>query len=336
MGLGALFAGVAATLIAMAMCIKMLGGLDKDTLIQGSAVVGAFMIFLGFFVAVVGTLCNTAEIAGMAGLFFGVSMALLSMAACIKILGGMDQEALTRGMKCIREFTVLIGILMAVSMIGSGAKGLAATLLAISVALAVMAGLVVILGVIPDSILEKGLTVVVGVGLILSALIAVSKLAENSAGAIWGITAMLAVITASILVLSHIETEPLYAAVTALGIVMTVVALTLAASKLAEKSMGSIIAMTVLVAALGGVLYLLAKLLADQVIASALSLSILLGVIAGVFVILGTFGSLVGTALAGVVGLLAICVPLLAFVGVLYLMEGLENATNSVIALSIL
>lgn len=336
MGLGALFAGVSATLISMAICIKMLGGLDENTLLQGATVVGTFMIFLTTFISVVGVLCNSAEIAGMAGLFIGVSMALLSMSACIRILGGMSPEALENGMKCIKEFVLLIGLLMLVSMVGSGAKGLAATLLAISVALAVMAGLVVVLGVIPDSVLEKGLTVVVGVGLILAALIAVSKLAENSAGAIWGITAMLGVIVASMLILSHIKPESLSASVDAMGILLSIVALALAASKLAEKSMGSIITMTVLVAALGGVLYLLAGLPADQVMASAVSLSGLLLVVAGVFVLLGTFGSLTSTALAGVVGLLALCVPLLAFVGILHLMEGLDNATNSVIALSTL
>ena len=333
-GLGAMFAGIAMAMVSMVAVVKMMSSMDEGAIKKGYQCIVAFALVIGGLMLI--NKIPGSGAGGLAGTFIGVSMALLAMATCVRIMGSLDEAALKQGVKAIAIFAAIIAGLIVISKIGGQAKGIAATLIAVSVALGVMAGIVVIMGLVSEETLKKGMAVVVGLGVMLAILIGVSKLAANSKGSIYAIAVVLGVLVASVVVLSKLTGDELIGATICIGVLMGMLSLMFGMSKLAAGSVGAILSMTVLVGALAGVIYLVAQLPAEQAIVSASVLAGFLVVMTGVLGALAFIGKFTMQAIIGVGSLLLLCVPLLAIVSILKKMEGVENAQASVTALSIM
>ena len=104
----------------------------------------------------------------------------------------------------------------------------------------------------------------------------------------------------------------------------------------AKSSVGPLIAITGVVLVLTGVIYLLSKIDTTSMIAKIGSLIALMGSMALMLYILKPIGKQTKSALGGVLALTAMAVPLLAFIGILALMNKVSTATENVKTLVIL
>lgn len=273
-GLGAMFAGIALALLSMVAVVKLMGDMDVSEIKRGYQCIAAFALIIGVLMLVNKIPGGGSK--GLVGMFIGVSVALLAMSACVKILGGMDRTALEQGIECVVIFAGLIGILMTVAKIPGDTKGLTGTLLSISIAIAVLAGIAVIMSLMSPEGLIKGVGAVTVLGIVMAILINVTKNAQKCAGTIWAITAAIAVLVGAIYLLSKIQTDALIGASIAIGSLMGIMAIVIRVAGKASGAMGNIIAMTVAIGVLAGALWLIAGLPIPNALTAAVGLGILM------------------------------------------------------------
>jgi hypothetical protein len=138
---------------------------------------------------------------------------------------------------------------------------------------------------------------------------------------------------AAVIALSFIDPAKLVGPVAAMGVLMGMFAVMMLAAKNAKGSIGSLIVMTVAIGLMAGAIYLLAQLPVESVLASATGLSLLMISLSASMLLLSTVGKFAKEALLGALALTAMAIPLLAFVGVLALMQNIQNVIPSVMAL---
>jgi hypothetical protein len=102
----------------------------------------------------------------------------------------------------------------------------------------------------------------------------------------------------------------------------------------ALKGAVSLASMVIPILAFVGVLHLVDDVDPERAIANVGNLTVLLGVALGMLTVLDKINVTVGDAIKAAVSLTVMAAPILAFVGILYLMEDLDHATENVIALS--
>lgn len=333
--IGSTLLKISASMALMVLVIKMISKMESGDIAKG-------LICMTLFAGIITGLIAATKLAGnnapkIGGTLLAISGAIFVMSLTVKILSTMDVGALAKGITCVTLLSgIIVGLVAAVKMVGNQAPKIALTILAMSVAIGILAGVSIMLSWMDLKGLSKGIAAVGMLGIILSLMIKSTKGADNCKGNIIAMTVAIGVMAVAVAALSLIDGSKLAGATVALSMIMGMFALMTKAAGSAQKSIGTIIILTIAVVALAGVLYALSLLDSDKALKSAASLSLLLVSMSISLGILSKVGGSIKNALLGVVGLLAMAVPLLAFVGILALMQNIQNATNNVIALTVL
>lgn len=334
-GMGKMMLSLSVSLLLMVGVVKLAAGLTEAELIAGGNFLLGFVVFIGIL-ATIGAMGGKA-IDGVGKMMLGLSVSLLLMVAAVKIIGTMSAGELVKGLAVVTIFTIIIAQLVKSVMKYQGeAPKVALTILAFSVAIGVLAAVAIVCGMISVAGLVKGVLAVGVLSLMMGLLITATRGATNVTGTIIAITVAIGLLVAAVAVLSTIDPGKLAIATAAISILMGVFALVIKAASTANKATGVVIAMSIAIAAIGTVLYLLGGLPVQSVIASAASLAGLLVVMTGVLYLLAPIGGIASSAIKGVIALTTMALPLLAFVGILALMSNVNNAINNAIALSLL
>jgi len=324
----------AAAMLLMAVVIGILGHMDPQKLAKG------YVAMLGF-VGIIALLTLITKLAGY-GTMERLSTVLLSMSASMfimtivmSLLGHMDPSVMAKGIVGIGLLVGVIALLVYITKLaGKDSAKISSTLLAMSASIAILAAVAVVLSLLDIGSLVKG---IVAVGILTSfmvGLIYVTKYAQDSMKNIIALTVAVAVMAAAVVVLSLIDTSKLVPAVAGMIFMMTSFGVMCKLASNINSSLPSLIIMVGVVAILAGVVVLLSTLQVESVMGSAISLSaLLLAVSAAMFIVSKVP---VASALQGALGLLAMAVPLLAFVGILYLMNNVQNALTNAMALTLL
>ena len=139
-----------------------------------------------------------------------MSASMLIMAIVVKLLGGMDPTAMEQGFSAIREFAVIVAALtLVVGIMGKDSPKIAATLLAMSVSIAILAG-VAILGMIDLPGLAKGVIAVSILGLVMAGMVDTARDVKNCKRTIMAMAVAIGVMAASVAVLSMIDPTKLF------------------------------------------------------------------------------------------------------------------------------
>ena len=251
----------------------------------------------------------------------------------------LSAEEMIKGGIFVAAFAILLKVLVSILTIGSEQKmaKVASTILAMSVAIAILAGVCILLSFMDVASLAKGIVAVGLLSAMMTIMIKSLKGAQNVKGAILMMAIAIGVMAASIVALSFIDTKSLASAAGAMTAVMSAFALMIKSMKgLKDAKIGPLIALTGVVLVLAGIIYILQDVDPVSAISSAGSLAVLMLAMAVVLKILNTISGSIGNSLKGIVALTLLAVPLLAFVGVLALMSNVDNAISSVEALTIL
>lgn len=322
-----------AMLLLVGFC-KLVGQLETSEMLKGAAFAAGFTVFVAALV-LVSKMFPQAQIQRISGLVLSISVSLLLMVGLCKLIGLLTPGDMLKGAAFVAGFIVLIGLLVKVTTIGSDQQiaKVSATILAMSIAIGLMAGVAILLGLMPLDALAKGVVAVGLLGLVMAAMIKATRGAVDIKGNLIVMTVAIATMAGAIALLSLIEPGKLAGATAAISIVMVIFSTLIKSATYTKGAIGVLAVMTVAVGMLGVLIYLLAGLPVENVIGSAAALGGLMLAMTTVLAILTAIGKKASSALGGVLALTALAVPLLVFVGILALLQNIEVATGNVATL---
>ena len=316
-----------ASMAILVLVIKLISGLSYEDIIKGGVVI------LGF-VGVIALLTLVTKLGGRASKRLGttllaMSASILIMAGVVMLLSNMSVEDLGRGMLALVAFAGIIALLtMIVKLAGKDAPQIATTLLAMVAAIAVLATVAIILSFLDPKALAKGIIAVAAISAIMAGLIAVTKFAGESYKTLIVLAAAIAVLAVAIGALSFIETGKLLGASLAIGIVMGMFALIIAMSKDAKGSLATLIVITTAVAAIGGIIYLLASNTdADAALKAGASIALVLLTMSVAFAVIAGISEVARSAY---LALVAITLAVAAIAYIIYLLASTENVDKAI------
>lgn len=273
-GLGTTLLLMSSSILLMIFVVKQAAKLDSSTVVKGSLAVGAFVLLLGGLLAV--TRLSGGQVKGLGTTLLLMSGALLVMTKVIKTLGSLDAKTLKQGGAAVIALSGLIIGLIAATKLAGETKGMASTLLAVSVSIGILTGIAVLLGFVKTEHLAKGIVAVGLLASIVGGLIIATRKAQNVKGAIFAMALTIGVMVGAIAALSLIDPKSMVTSTAALVLLMGTFALmgkTLSGTKL---DLGAIFAMTLVVGALGGILSAMALLDAEASVQNATAIGLLL------------------------------------------------------------
>ena len=325
--------------LAMALMVgvcKLAGSLSSPEMKKGAAFAVAFLVFVGVLVKItkVGPFTRIAE---LNGLLLSISVSMMLMVGVCKLVGKLSADEMLKGAGFAIAFLIFVKAVVSITKVGPGAAmaKVAGNLIAMSVAIGIMAGVCILLGLISLPALAKGVVAVSILGYILKLMIQATRGANDVKGSIIAMSVAIAVMAVAVAALSFIDPTKLAGATAALSILMGMFALIAKASSSLAGAMGSLIVMTIMIGVLAGVIYLLSKLPIKSVLGTAAALSVLLLSLSASCAILSVASAISPMALVAA-GVMTLVVAALA--GILYLIRGMdpETAIGNAKALSLL
>ena len=315
-----IFIKVSAAILIMAVAVKMLGGLSFPVLAQGALAIAAFGLIISFLIASTKRAGKDIDNIGDTILKIGITIAL--MAISVKIMGSLNETALKQGALAIAAFGLIISVLIAATKrAGKDIDNIGNTILGISVAFILMSLSVVLLSSINQTALKQGLIAIGVFGLIISVLIAVTRLAGknlgNLAATMIGISAAILVMSLAVIALGFMDPGALakgLICVTYLtGLMQGLIVVTL----MAKGCANTLKFLTIAIVALVG----------SVVVLSFIKVESLWSAVGAISVLIGMFALLIGASQYATKSIASIVVMTLAvglLAAMLYVLSGLE------------
>ena len=339
---GTMVIGVIVAMTLMVHVCKLAGQLSAEEMLKGAAFATAFVFFVRELITATKSI-KKHQIAKLSGLLLSVSFSLVKLVSVCKLVGLLSVDDMIKGAAFITGFVFLIKKLASILKIGESEQiaKVSAIILAMSVAIGILAGVSILLGIIDIASLAKGITAVTILSGMMALMIKSLKGAQNVKGAIMMMAVAIAIMAASVVALSFIDTKDLAASAGALALLMGVFALMIRSLKLisgATISLGPLLALGGIVLILTGIIAALSYVVTDakKVLAGAGSIAGLMLVMVGVLAILGVMGLEIVPAMTGIFALAALGLVLRELVWVLASMSDINNALSNVVALSAL
>lgn len=336
-GLGATLLKLSLSIALLVGVIKLVNGLEPGEMAKG-------ILCMTLFGGLIAGLIATTKLAGsnikrVGSTLIGISVAMALMALTIKIVSGMSLESLTKGLACITVFgAVIVALVAVISKVENKVKGVAATILAISIAIGVLSAVSIVMSMISLEGLAKGVTAVSMLSGMMALMIYGLKGAEKAKGTIVAMTVMMALLVGAVVGLSFIDSSKLATATAALTSIMGMFALMIASTKLLKNSKQTkitMLEMVGIVAILAGIVVGLSYVNAGSAIQSVTALSILMTSFAASLVILGHVGRVSKSAQQAMLPMLGIVAGLAAILGIMSALN-VEGSIPTAVALSIL
>ena len=337
-GLGSTILKISAAILLLVFTARIIGSMDAAALVKGGIAIIAFGGIIAGLIAIT-RIAGGKELAKVGSTIIGFSTAMLLMAFAVGILGRMELSTLIKGTTVIAIFGALIAGLVYITKYAGNVKGLGPTILSIAIAIGILAAVSVMLGLVKIEHLVKGIIAVGLLTAMMAGLIVATRGAQNCKGNLIVMIVAIAILAAAIAILSSIDTTKLASATLALSSVMVAFALMIKmANSLqgAQQAIVPLLAMVGVVALLAGIIWALSELEVDVALETTAGLSLLMLSMSTSLLIVSVVGKFAKDALLGVLALTAMAVPLLAFVGVLALMQNVQNATANAMALTVL
>ena len=338
---GGMLLMMSGALLIMTSVIKRFGDLSGSEIAKGLFVVAAIeALFAGFMALSFFAGPNIAK-AGIAML--AMSAALWVVVGVIKMVAKLDSGAILKGIGVIAALEVLFAGLIAASLFaGQHAIKAGLMLLLMSGALVILSGVLFIISQLDPSGLGRSLAVLSVLEILFGGLIAVTHLAKDiDKATLITMTVTIGILVAALAGLSFIEPKALLSSAGAITSVLLAYAGVMAATgkmKTGKKVIANILTLTLVTAALGGIIIALTKIGDPSgAIQAASGLSILLLSLAGTLAILGKvkikkIGKTLGTEIAAMVGVIAVLAVILGLMSKF----DVEGSVKSATALGIL
>ena len=337
--------GVLAIVLALKILVSAFKDIADLDLVKMESNIAAFVVIFGMFAMLMAVSRLAGANAAKAGLgIMAMSASLILIITAMKMLSKMDGDDLARSLAAISTLLLVFGVVVALSKFaGEHAAKAGLMLLAMSGALVILAGVIVVLSHVKPEGLARALGAITVLELVFGALIVLTRYAGDAKkvmGTLIVLSVALGIMAITLGALSMINPSNLAAAVGAISAVILAFSILVGSTKYAKNAMGTLIVLTVAVGMLGGLLYLIAGLPMESAIAASASLSILILSLSTAMLILGqckkvSLGAIGALALMGlVVGELAIILGLMSYFDVTPSIETMVGLSALLIAMS--
>ena len=334
--IGSMIKKISVSLLLMVAVVKLSSMLTTGEIRRGLTVITNIGVIFTALTAVSHLAGDNANKAGT--MILAMSAAMLLAVAAVRIVSGLDEGELTKGLSAVTRIGVIFGALIAISKF-AGDNAIKAGLMIgiLSGSLLLMTGVLFILGKIDLGELHRSLDIITYLSILFAGLIVVSRFAGDGVKAIIAISASIALLIGALVGLSVIKPEKLGSAAASLSAVMVALGVLMAASSKmdATKDVRHIYALLPIVVILAAIIGVLAALSPETSIQTALSLSVLMLAMVGVLAILNTI-KITNGILAPLLALAGIIILSLGLVFALNRMSGVKNALANALALSVL
>ena len=278
-GAGLMLLKMAAALAIMVFVIKKASELDKGQVLRGVAVVGAVELLFLAAIAVSKLAGKHASSAG--SMLLKMSIAMGIMVFVVKMASKISRAEVRRAQGTLWTIEGLFVALISVSKLaGKNAAKAGAMFILTSIAMSILVSVVKKAASLSPEEVDKGTQFIIAAGIMFGALIMVSKLAGQNtakAGAMFiGVGVAMLLLAASIRVISGVPIEDLKKATTAIGALMLVMSVMMAASGLAGNAKGTMIALAVAVGILAGILIALSYIPFEDLMGATAALGIIM------------------------------------------------------------
>ena len=312
-------AEVGGCFVLLGIAARLVGGMDSTEMNKAISFITAFGFVVAGLIAAT-KLAGDKSVDAIGSTIFKIAGAIAILGATAVILGSVDTGQLIKGGIAVAALgAIVVGLMKLVQMMGPGeAAKVGATLLAMSLAIGVLGGIAVLLGLVDPGNLAKG---VIAVGFLAAMMVAMTKAtagASDVKGTMMGIAVAIGVMAASVAVLSFIDPTRLVVATAAMTVLMGMFAVVAKSASNVQTSVPVMITMITaiailgaVVAALGLVLAMMSALNVQSAIPNAIALSTLALAMSGVMVILSAIGPMASAAIpaagamAAVIGIMA-------------------------------
>ena len=288
-------------------------------------------------------LASGGEASKIGGTLLAIAGAIAILAIAAKILSKISWEGMGKAAVGITGLSGIIVGLIAATRLASGgeASKIGGTLLAIAGAIAILAGVAILLSYVPIENLKQGLIIVSVLGAIVSGMIAATRNAQDCKNNLIVMAVIIALLAAAVYALSTIEdTSKLYAAVIALSAVLGAFALVILSTKnLKDVNVTPLMLMLLVIAVLSVILMQFSTLDVGSSIKTAESLALLMLTLSAALYIISNSKSMDLKQVASIALAMVALTVVLALIGlVLIMMTALpvKDAVTNALALSIL
>lgn len=331
-------AGILSLVIALKVLINVLNSFGNLDVAKMRANMDVFSAIFSKFIWLMAASSLAGKNATRGGLgILAMSAALVLIMISFKMIAGMDIGTLHRVTAVVTQLLTVFGRLMVLSIFaGPNAAKAGVMLLAVSGALILLAGAMVILGHLKPEGIKQALGIIAVLELLFMGLIAVTSLAKDCKGTLIVVAVTIGILVAALGALSMIEDQSkLRNVAVCLSAIIAAFAVLVASTSLAKKATGTMIVMTVIVAALGVILFKLSSLPMNSVLPVAEALSLLLVSMSASLLILSGVKYVAPTALTAMGIMVAIVLGLAVIVGALARFD-LGNSAEIAVGLSTL
>jgi phage-related protein len=292
--LGKTILSIAGAMAILTIVAKIIAGMEDDAMIKAAVGLVGLVEIIRMLIKAVNMAGPKPETIGKT--LLAISGAMLILAFTAKIIATMEWDAIGKAAVGLTGLALIIQMLIkTVTNAGPNAPKIALTLLALSAAIGILAGVAVLLSLVEIGALAKGIAAIGFLSLFMRGLIEATKGATDCMENLTAITIAVAVIAAAVVALSFIETDKLIGATIALGALMGIFAIILAVAGKSNASMKPLLAMSAAIVVIAAALFVLAKLPAK----SLKSASIALIAIAGALLIVSAAAAIVQSVAPG-------------------------------------
>lgn len=307
----------------MALVCKLTRLLTEEDIAAAEQFLLRFLLFVGMLVTMTEIAPNK-KIAEIGGLLLSISFSMMLMVGVCKLAAKLTPEEMWAGVGFMAAFLVFVSILVGITQVADGTKTakIAGTLIAMAAAVAVLAGVAILLSMLPDAdMLWNGVLAVTVMSFAMAAMAAAAKGMQKSVGSIVALAIAVGIMAGAVAALTLIDQDKLANSVIAMTIMMVMFALIMKMTDSMPKVTLTLLAMSVAIGVLGGVLYLVGTLPVESSIGAAIALSAVMLAFAVVMRIISGMTAPSGMALVAI-GVMALVVA--AIGGVLYLLQDLD------------
>ena len=236
-----------------------------------------------------------------------MSLAIGILSLAVKLIAGMSEGDIDKGIKIVGGITIMFGLLVAVSQLaGEHADKAGSMLMKMSIAIGVLAVAIRLITDLSESEIDKGISVITKVGILFSAAIAVSimagKNADKAGDMLLKMSIAIGILTLSIRLIADMSMSDINKGLKVITSITILFSAIMAMSAIAGKfsmDVKTMVFLTAYIAALSGAVYALAQLPIKNVEGVVKSLTILMTGLSSSMIILSKVGPISPSVIVG-------------------------------------
>ena len=302
--------------LLMAAAIKIIGGMDQTQLDKGTNFLFVFSIFVTGMMLLT-NIVSDKKLSEFSLMMISISGSLLLMVIAVKLIAKLRLRDIGHGAAFMAVFGAFIAGLLAIFKRNKETEVVkcGATILALSVAIGILVGVMFLINLLDPAAIAKGLIVIGFLSLFMAGMIAACKGANECKGSIMAMAVAIGTLTACVLLLSLLDPAKLVAPTLCLSALMGMFAIVEKAGSNMQSKVSNLIMMVLIIGELAAALTIMSTI-GDPtgMMAAAASMSLVLLALSASMAIISKWGNSFNASTIVAIGIMGVVIAGITFV----------------------